>query len=110
MLLHVSTFAPRTDAAAIDELLLARGETRVDFLDVRRGDEALAIVDLHLPPVLVIGVEEREDVALLHRDFSRGLFRVVVQGHDALFSRDIGDRGLLLPAVGSLLPKQRNVN
>ena len=69
--------------------------TRVNLLDVGRGNESLPVVDLHLPPVLVVGVEESQDVALLHADLARRLLDVVVQRHDAFLSGDVDDRSLL---------------
>ena len=64
-------------------LLVVAGD--LDALDVGGGHEALSLVDLHLPPVLVGRVEQREHVALAHTHLARTLLRIVVQ-HDHTLS------------------------
>ena len=64
------------------------------------------IVDLDLPPVLVGGGEEGEDVTLLHRHLSRALLRVVLQRHHALPPTRTCHRRLLVLQTSS----RRNLN
>lgn len=97
----------RADRVLIETFLFVdRDRFLLDLLQVRGGHEALSIVDLDFPPVLVRGVEQNEGVALLHGDFARRLLDVVVQAEHflSLPGEIIGDEGLLrLVALLSLL-------